>query len=106
METNIESPGVYSEKVKAGKRTYFFDVKTTRANDYYLVITESKKQHDGESSYFQRHKIFVYKEDLKKFAKSLQTTVDHIMHNLLPDYDFDHSWRDNESDAVDNQNQN
>ncbi len=99
---NIESPGVYSEKVKAGKRTYFFDVKTTRANDYYLVITESKKQSDGESSYFQRHKIFVYKEDLKKFAQSLQSTADHIMHQLLPDYDFDASFRDNTNDEGDN----
>jgi hypothetical protein len=100
VEKNIASPVVYSEKVKAGKLTYFFDVKTTLANDYYLVITASKKQDDGESSYFQRYKIFVYKEDLKKFAKSLQTTVDHIMHNLLPDYDFDHSWRDNQSDEI------
>lgn len=91
MDTNIESPGVYSERVKAGKRTYFFDVKTTRGNDYYLVITESKKQSDGDENYFQRHKIFVYKEDLKRFAQSLQSTVDYIMRELLPDYDFEKS---------------
>ncbi len=103
MDTNIESPGVYSERVKAGKRTYFFDVKTTRGNDYYLVITESKKQSDGDESYFLRHKIFVYKEDLKRFAQSLQSTADYIMTELLPDYDFDRSWRDNnETEYVNN----
>jgi hypothetical protein len=93
VEQNIESPDVYSEKVKAGKRTYFFDVKKTRGNDYYLAITESKKQSDGESSYYIRHKIFVYKEDLKDFAESVQSTTDYIMNELLPDYDFDQSWR-------------
>jgi len=64
---------VYSKSVRAGKRrTYFFDVKTTKANDYYLVITESKKKFndDGSSSY-EKHKIFLYKEDFDKFAEGL-----------------------------------
>lgn len=79
---------VYSKKVKAGKRrTYFFDVRTTRNNDYFLTITESKKV--GENEEYERHKIFVYKEDLVKFVNALQETVDHIKTELLPDFDFD-----------------
>lgn len=79
---------VYSKKVKAGKRrTYFFDVRTTRNNDYFLTITESKKVGEGED--YERHKIFVYKEDLVKFVNALQETVDHIKTELLPDFDFE-----------------
>lgn len=71
---------VYSKSVRAGKRrTYFFDVKTTKGNDYYLVITESKKKFndDGSSSY-EKHKIFLYKEDFDKFAEGLTETIAHI----------------------------
>lgn len=89
METNRESQEVYSKKVKAGKRTYFFDVKATRSNDYYLTITESRKQYDDEGSRYAKHKIFLYKEDLNKFVEALQSTADHIKKELLPDYDFD-----------------
>lgn len=89
MEAHKESQEVYSKKVKAGKRTYFFDVKATRANDYYLTITESKKQYDDEGSRYEKHKIFLYKEDLNKFLEALQSTADHIKKELLPHYDFD-----------------
>lgn len=89
MEAHKESQEVYSKKVKAGKRTYFFDVKATRANDYYLTITESKKQFDDEGSRYEKHKIFLYKEDLNKFLEALQSTADHIKKELLPHYDFD-----------------
>lgn len=89
MEAHKESQEVYSKKVKAGKRTYFFDVKTTRANDYYLTITESKKQYNDEGSRYEKHKIFLYKEDLNKFLETLQTTADYIKKELLPHYDFD-----------------
>lgn len=67
---------IYSKPVKAGKRTYFFDVKATRNNDYYLTITESKKKFDkdGNSSY-EKHKIFLYKEDFEKFAEGLEDAV-------------------------------
>ena len=70
---NEDREEVYSKAVKAGKRTYFFDVKATRNNDYYLTITESKKKKfdkDGVSSY-EKHKIFLYKEDFEKFAEGL-----------------------------------
>ena len=89
MEQHKESQEVFSKKVKAGKRTYFFDVKSTRANDYYLTITESKKQFNDEGSSYQKHKIFIYKEDLNKFLEAFNATADHIKRELLPNYDFD-----------------
>lgn len=82
-----DRPEVFSTKVKAGKRTYFFDVKATRGNDYYLTITESKRRFDGEG--YDKHKIFLYKEDFNKFMKTLTEAIDHVKHELLPDFDFD-----------------
>lgn len=87
-EKNFDKNGVYSKKVRAGKRrTYFFDVRTTKGNDYYLTITESKKRFEDDS--YDRHKIFIYKEDFVKFVNAMQETVDYIKTELLPDYDFD-----------------
>ena len=76
FDMNEDREEVYSKAVKAGKRTYFFDVKATRNNDYYLTITESKKKFDkdGVSSY-EKHKIFLYKEDFEKFAEGLEDAV-------------------------------
>ena len=73
---------VYSKQVRAGKRTYFFDVKATRGNDYYLTITESKRriEKDGRFAY-DKHKIFLYMEDFEKFAATLQEMVDYIRTN-------------------------
>ncbi len=73
---------VYSKQVRAGKRTYFFDVKATRGNDYYLTITESKRrvEKDGRFAY-DKHKIFLYKEDFDKFTGSLQEMIDYIKAN-------------------------
>ncbi|MDB5012843.1 MAG: hypothetical protein JWQ25_1045 [Daejeonella sp.] len=73
---NKEREEVYSKKVRAGKRTYFFDVKATRSNDYYVTVTESKKR--LEDGVFIKHKIFLYKEDFEKFAEGLKETVDYI----------------------------
>ena len=73
---NREREEVYSKKVRAGKRTYFFDVKATRSNDYYVTITESKKR--LEDGVFIKHKIFLYKEDFEKFAEGLKDTVEYI----------------------------
>lgn len=73
---NKEREEVYSKKVRAGKRTYFFDVKATRSNDYYITITESKKR--LEDGVFIKHKIFLYKEDFEKFAEGLADTVDYV----------------------------
>jgi len=81
---------IFSEKVKAGKRTYFFDVKSTRSNDYYLTITESKKRYnkDDEGFTYEKHKIFLYKEDFNKFMEALNNTVNHVKTELMPDVDF------------------
>lgn len=76
---------VYSKPVRAGKRTYFFDVKATKGNnDFYITITESKRkvEKDGRFTY-DKHKIFLYKEDFEKFAEGLQETVDYIQKNCL-----------------------
>lgn len=80
---------IYSKKVRAGKRTYFFDVRATRSNDYYLTVTESRRfQRDGEFVY-EKSKLFIYKEDLDKVADALQDAVNHIKTELLPHVDFD-----------------
>jgi hypothetical protein len=79
---------VYSKRIKAGKRrTYFFDVRETRGSDYYLTITESRKRFDSDG--YDRHKIFVYKEDFNKFVKGLSEAVDYVKTDLMPDFDFD-----------------
>lgn len=80
---------IFSKKVKAGKRTYFFDVKSTRSNDYYLTITESKRKVNGDNFTYEKHKIFLYKEDFFKFAEALNESVDHVKNELLPDVDFE-----------------
>lgn len=79
---------VYSKRIRAGKRrTYFFDIRTTRGNDYYLTITESRKRFNDDG--YDRHKIFLYKEDFNKFIKALNEAVDHVKTELMPDFDFD-----------------
>ncbi len=80
--------GYFSKKLRAGKRrTYFFDVRSTKQGDFFLTITESKKKFDSDG--YEMHKIFLYKEDFKKFMDALNETVDYIKQELLPDYDFD-----------------
>ena len=90
MEENNENDKVeiYSQRVRAGKRTYFFDVKSTRSNDYYLTITESKRRFKEEGFFYEKHKIFLYKEDFEKFLEALKETVEHVKTELMPEYDF------------------
>lgn len=72
---------VYSKSIRAGKRTYFFDVKATRANDLYLTITESKKRFtDDGKRFYEKHKLFLYKEDFDKFVDGLKDTISEIEH--------------------------
>ena len=79
---------VYSTRIRAGKRrTYFFDVRATRANDYFLTITESRKRFDDNG--YDRHKVFLYKEDFNKFLKALTEALDFVKTDLMPDFDFD-----------------
>ena len=85
-DRKIES--VYSTRVRAGKRrTYFFDVRATRSNDYFLTITESRKRFDNNG--YDRHKIFIYKEDFNKFIKAINEAIDFVKTELMPDFDFD-----------------
>ena len=88
---------VYSKKVRAGKkRTYFFDIKETRNNAYSLIITESRRRFDDKG--YDRSSIFIYPEDVNKFAKGLNEAIEHIKTELLPDYnfeEFDNEYDDN-----------
>lgn len=95
---------VYSTKIRAGKRTYFFDVKETRSSDYYITITESKRRFSGDG--YDKHKIFLYKEDFNKFMVCLTETIDHVKTTLLPDYDYDEFDRNNGYDDEDDEQEN
>lgn len=99
-----ERDDIFSKVIRAGKRTYFFDVKATRQNDYYLTITESKKkfQQDGKF-FFEKHKIFLYKEDFEKFAEGLTEVVDFIKTNQgepIAREDYKH---ENDTDGLQNE---
>lgn len=88
---------IYSKRIRAGKRrTYFFDVRATRGNDYYLTITESRKRFDDNG--YDRHKVFLYKEDFNKFIKALGEAVDYVKTELMPDFDFDAFNHDENTD--------
>ena len=89
---------VYSKRIRAGKRrTYFFDVRATRGNDYYITITESRKKFNENG--YDRHKIFLYKEDFNKFLKALTEAVDYVKTELMPNFDFDAYNHDQVADA-------
>ena len=76
---NKEREEIFSKAVRAGKRTYFFDVKSTRGNDYYLTITESKKRFNEDGTHFyEKHKLFLYKEDFEKFQEGFTEVIEHI----------------------------
>lgn len=87
MNFDNQQEEIFSKRVKAGKRTYFFDVKETKNKDYYLTITERKRMFDDEG--VMKHKIFLYKEDFNKFLRGLTEAINHIKEERLPDYDFD-----------------
>ena len=83
---------IHSKAVRAGKRTYFFDVKATRRNDYYLTITESKKRFNRDGKYFyEKHKLFLYKEDFDKFAENLNEIIEYIREANPQPIEFDDS---------------
>lgn len=98
-EKKMES--IYSKRIRAGKRrTYFFDVRATRGNDYYLTITESRKRFNDNG--YDRHKIFLYKEDFNKFIKALNEAVDYVKTDLMPDFDFD-AFNHDEAEGSENE---
>jgi len=89
---------IYSKAVRAGKRTYFFDVKSTRRDELYLTITESKKRFEQDGNFhFEKHKIFLYKEDFDKFAEGLQEVITFIDQNQTDDYEDDFHYEQIES---------
>jgi hypothetical protein len=88
---------LFSKRIKAGKRrTYFFDVRSTRGNDYFITITESKKRFDDNG--YDRHKMFLYKEDFNKFLAGLTDTINYVKTDLMPDFDFDAFNHDHENE--------
>ena len=92
---NRSNESLFSKRIKAGKRrTYFFDVRSTRGNDYFITITESKKRFDDNG--YDRHKMFLYKEDFNKFLNALTETVNYVKTDLMPDFDFDAYNHDND----------
>ena len=80
-----DAEDVYSKPVRAGKRTYFFDVKSTKGqNDFYLTITESKRRNNPDGSFvYDKHKIFLYKEDFEKFKGGLDDAIEYIKENCF-----------------------
>lgn len=85
----MEDKIVYSKRIKAGKRTYFIDIKSTSTDDFYITVTESKRKlRPGGDFFFEKHKIFLYKEDFNKFLTGMNSAVDYVKTELLPDYDF------------------
>jgi len=79
---NLDKEEIYSKVLRAGRRTYFFDVRSTKADDYYVTITESKKftEEDG-SFHFKKHKIYLYKEDFSAFAEILGDMTDYVLNH-------------------------
>ena len=80
MAERVEQEEIFSQVLRAGRRTYFFDVRSTKADDYYLTVTESKKfTHDDGSFHYQKHKIYLYKEDFSEFNEMLKAATDFIV---------------------------
>jgi len=80
MNERVEQEEIFSQVLRAGRRTYFFDVRATKADDYYLTVTESKKfTHDDGSFHYQKHKIYLYKEDFSEFNEMLKAATDFIV---------------------------
>lgn len=97
-DNNRNNESLFSKRIKAGKRrTYFFDVRSTRGNDYFITITESKKRFDDNG--YDRHKMFLYKEDFNKFIAALSETVNYVKTDLMPDFDFDAYNHDQEEEG-------
>ena len=95
---DFNNENIFSKRLKAGKRrTYFFDVRTTKNNDYFVTLTESKKRYDGDG--YDRHKIFLYKEDFNKFIEALNETINHVKTELMPSFDFDAFNHDDDEES-------
>lgn len=101
-EMQNEKEDLFSKAVRAGKRTYFFDVKTTKGDEKYLTITESKRRFDNDQNrfFFEKHKIFLYKEDFQKVAKALNDAINFIETGVYPE-DYNEEPVQNAEDGLD-----
>ena len=88
MYNKLNNEAVYTKSVRAGRRDYHFDIKSTSNGDYYIVLTECTKKPDGDRFVLEKHKIFLYKEDINKFSKAFRGTIDHFKNELMVNYDF------------------
>lgn len=96
---NSNRQEIFSKAIRAGKRTYFLDVKSTRSNDLYLTITESKKRFNRDGRfYYEKHKIFLYKEDFEKFTNGLKEVIDFIVNAKEEDYSNEQSEQKESTD--------
>jgi len=101
----VQREEIFSKAIRAGKRTYFFDVKATRRNDYYLTITESKKRFNKDGRHFyEKHKIFLYKEDFDKFADGLMESIAFIKDanpEILPPENVEETQKESKNEYTD-----
>ena len=103
---------IFSKVVRAGRRTYFFDVRSTKAGDYYLTISESKKfTNDDGTFYFKKHKIYLYKEDFENFSNILSEMTKYIIHEkgeevISEIHDKDFKSKNDQNEDVENQSDN
>ncbi|HAR20292.1 MAG TPA: DNA-binding protein [Cytophagales bacterium] len=93
MEENNDNQHLFSKRIRAGKRTYFFDIKPSKTGDYYITLTESIKKSDGKGFSFDKHKLFIYKEDISKFSEALEEAFIHLKTKLMPHYNFEADTR-------------
>lgn len=99
---NNEQDKVFSKAIRAGKRTYFFDVKATKGNDHYVTITESKKRYQNDGRYYyEKHKIFLFKEDFEKFIEGLEESINYI-HTEAPARAYENSGESDPSNEYTN----
>ena len=101
MGERIEQEEIFSQVLRAGRRTYFFDVRATKAGDYYLTVTESKKfTHDDGSYHYQKHKIYLYKEDFTDFTEMLHKATDYIINEKGEEVISERHQKDYKKEAV------
>ena len=103
MENNNNMHDIFSKSVRAGKRTYFFDVKETKSGEYYITLTESKKRLNGENGkfFYEKHKLFLYKEDFEKFSEGLQGVVEYIKEHQEVEERVNHPYEENKENQQD-----
>lgn len=105
MRENEEQEEIFSQILRAGRRTYFFDVRATKADDYYLTITESKKfTHDDGSFHYQKHKIYLYKEDFTEFNEMMAAATDFILNAKGSEVISDRHQKDFKKETYNNSN--